>query len=181
MGIVDKIKEKYPYLTRKQRDVANYMLEDVERMSYVTLKEVARDSGVTEMTVLKTCALLGFSSFSDLKYEFRKYAARQLEYTRHLDVEYNTPRIPGYELSNTEALLQDICLFCRKLIRHLNNQCYVMITTYILIPQRRYTLALQRNPGICLCARTDRIVHRSIDRIDLNRTTQCCLCKCNWF
>ena len=31
MGIVDKIKEKYPYLTRKQRDVANYMLEDVER------------------------------------------------------------------------------------------------------------------------------------------------------
>lgn len=92
MGIVDKIKEKYPYLPRKQRDVAS---QNVERMSYVTLKKVARDSGVTEMTVLKTCVLLGFSSISDLKYEFRKYAARQLEYTRYLDAEYNTPASPA--------------------------------------------------------------------------------------
>lgn len=108
MTVIEQIQEKAPFLTRKQREVAAYMLADPERMSYVTLKEVSKDTGITEMTILKTCDSLGFASFSDLKYEFRKYAAQQMEQLRHFsDFGINPP--PDYELSDTERLLKDIC------------------------------------------------------------------------
>lgn len=109
MTVVEQIQAKYPYLTRKQRDVADYMLADPERMNYSTLKEISQEAGVTEMTVLKTCSLLGFSSFSDLKYEFRKYAASQLELLRHRDNEYSMPPAPDYEMGEPQRLLQEIC------------------------------------------------------------------------
>lgn len=109
MELMEQIRERYPFLTRKQREVADFMMEDAERMSYVTLKEMSQYLSITEMTILKTCSLLGFDSFSDMKYEFRKYAAQQLERLRHQINEYGVRPAPAYELSDTEKLLGDIC------------------------------------------------------------------------
>ena len=109
MLVTEQLQEKQPFLTRKQREVVDYMLEDPERMSYVTLKEMSRETGVTEMTILKTCSLLGFSSFSALKYEFRKFAAQQMELLRHQVNESPMPPAPAYELDNPERLLREIC------------------------------------------------------------------------
>ncbi len=108
MTIVEQIQEKYPVLTRKQREVATYMVSDPDRMSYITLKEISKDTGITEMTILKTCDSLGFASFSDLKYEFRKYAAQQMEQLRRMSDQAMSPT-PDYELTDTERLLKDIC------------------------------------------------------------------------
>ncbi len=108
MTVIEQIQEKYPFLTRKQREVADYMLEDPERMSYATLREISQDLSITEMTILKTCNLLGFASFSTLKYEFRKYAAQQLDLLRHPGVEFSTPAAPEYELGDLRRLLSEI-------------------------------------------------------------------------
>ena len=109
MTVIEQIQEKYPFLTRKQREVVDYMLEDPERMNYITLKEISRAAGVTEMTILKTCSLLGFSNFNTLKYEFRKYAAQQLELLRHRENEYSMNPAPDYELDDPQRLLREIC------------------------------------------------------------------------
>lgn len=109
MEIIEQIQSKFPFLTRKQREVADYMLEDIDRMSYVTLKEMSSELNITEMTILKTCSILGFSSFTDMKYEFRKYAARNMEAFRHPNAEYSAPRMPAYELDDMDKLLHEIC------------------------------------------------------------------------
>ena len=109
MTVIQQIQEKYHFLTRKQREVADYILEDAERMSYITLKEMSQETGVTEMTILKTCSLLGFPSFSALKYEFRKYLAQQMELYRHEVTEYSMPPTPDYELNDTYRLFKEIC------------------------------------------------------------------------
>lgn len=108
MTVVEQIQEKYPFLTRKQREVADYMLEDPDRMSYATLREISQELSITEMTILKTCNLLGFASFSALKYEFRKYSAQQIELFRHQTNEYGIPAAPDYELDDPRRLLEEI-------------------------------------------------------------------------
>lgn len=109
MTIIEQIQEKLPFLTKKQRELANYMLEDPERMAYVTLKEMSHDTNITEMTILKTCNLLGFDNFSSMKYEFRKYSAMQLEQFRQqtAGVQVSTPSVA--EKKDELSILKEIC------------------------------------------------------------------------
>lgn len=73
-NVLDVIAEKKAALPRKQRIVAEYMEQNPQLMSYITLKELSNDLQVTEITVLKTCQSLGYGGFNDIKYEFRKTA-----------------------------------------------------------------------------------------------------------
>ena len=109
MTVIEQIQSKFPFLTKKQREIADFMLDDIDRMSYITLKEMSGELNITEMTILKTCSILGFTSFTDMKYEFRKHAARQMEIFRHPNVEYSAPRMPAYELDDTDRLMYEIC------------------------------------------------------------------------
>ena len=51
------------------------MLQNPDKMCFTTLKELSRDVGVSEMTILNLCIVLGYSNYNEIKYEFRKYAA----------------------------------------------------------------------------------------------------------
>ena len=84
MDIIESIKKRSTELTRKQYMVAKYMIDHPDEMAYITLKELSRDIGVTEITILNTCASLGYESFTQIKYEFRKDII-PVSYT-HLDV-----------------------------------------------------------------------------------------------
>ena len=58
--ILTIIRKKKNGLTKKQRIVAEYMLEHQDEMSYITLRDLSRKIGVTEITILNTCQALGF-------------------------------------------------------------------------------------------------------------------------
>lgn len=107
--ILTIIRKKKNGLTKKQRIVAEYMLEHQDEMSYITLRDLSRKIGVTEITILNTCQALGFEGINAVKYEFRK--AQILE--EKIDVideisTYNIGVVPGYELSDKEQFLKEV-------------------------------------------------------------------------
>lgn len=108
MDMIAKIKNKYPELTRKQKLVADYMLKNIEKMSFLTLRELSEELEVTEVTILNACSALGFSSFNELKYESRKYASLMEKVNLHRDMEYSSIYLPEYELQNQMELLSSI-------------------------------------------------------------------------
>lgn len=108
--MIAKIKNKYPELTRKQKLIADYMLKNIEKMSFLTLRELSEELEITEVTILNACSALGFSSFNELKYESRKYASLMEKVNLHRDMEYSSVYIPEYELQNQKELLKNIML-----------------------------------------------------------------------
>ena len=80
--VIRTIRGKYPSLTKKQKDIAGYMLEHPDDMCFITLKQLSADNQVSEMTVLNLCSALGYTNFNHLKSEFRKYSAQ-----RRMDME----------------------------------------------------------------------------------------------
>lgn len=109
MDIVEKIREKYYSLTKKQKEVADFMLGNPEDMCFATLKQLSIDIKVSEMTILNFCNALEAGSFNELKYEFRNYVAAQKRAMVQSDDSYQLPYIPKGELENKGDLLHQVC------------------------------------------------------------------------
>lgn len=73
MNVIERIQEKYGEMTKKQRVLADYMLENPDSMSFMTMKNLVRpDSGFGD-DHFKLLYRAGIWELQELKYEFRKY------------------------------------------------------------------------------------------------------------
>lgn len=106
--VADVIRAKYPAMTKKQRLLADYMLEHSEAMSFMTLKELSAETGISEMTILHACTALGYGNYNELKYEFRKYITIQGKIEVQQQDLYSSPGVPEYELDDKRRLLTAI-------------------------------------------------------------------------
>lgn len=108
MNIMDNIKLQSEHLTKKQRKVADYMLEHPDEMGYITLKELSQELGVTELTILNTCTSLGYEGYNMVKYEFRKVMIMKKKIDVLEDKENYLEKVPRYEQDNREKVFYEI-------------------------------------------------------------------------
>jgi Transcriptional regulators len=71
MDSIQKIYVNYQKLTRKQKQIADYLLANPESVCYISLKELGERTSSSEVTILRMCTKLGFSNYVDLKQSFR--------------------------------------------------------------------------------------------------------------
>lgn len=108
-SIVDVINGKYQSLTKKQKDIADFMLNNPDDMCFATLKQLSVEINVSEMTILNLCTALGYANFNEVKYEFRKYASAKRKELVSRDDTYVLPYIPKGELEDRTGLFRQMC------------------------------------------------------------------------
>ena len=107
MDILQRIRDMYPALTKKQKGIADYLMENPEDVCYITLAQLSQQTASSELTLLRFCEKIGCSSFLELKNEFREYTQHMI---RLLSAPaYFPPENASCERSAKEALLTDIC------------------------------------------------------------------------
>ena len=109
MNIIERLKERYPDMTKKQKQIADYMMSHVDKMSFITLKDLSAETQVTEMTILNACSAFGYANFNEVKYEFRKYISMQNKIELHKENEYPSNYVPKCDMEEQKKLLQEIC------------------------------------------------------------------------
>ncbi|MDO5115527.1 MAG: MurR/RpiR family transcriptional regulator [Synergistaceae bacterium] len=72
--------------TPKRSSLAKYIVDNYRRLAYCTLTEMAHDSGVSETTILRFVASIGYSGFPDFMVALRK------------EIEKNAPAAPSMDL-----------------------------------------------------------------------------------
>lgn len=65
--LISKIRALYPHLTKSERRVAEYIVENTQTAIYQSITELAECCQTSEATVFRTCKSLGFSSFQEFK------------------------------------------------------------------------------------------------------------------
>lgn len=76
--LLDQIKEKFDTLSASQRLVAAFVLENYNRIPFLTITELARAAGTSSNSVIKFCESLGYSKFTEFKALFSNYAHSEL-------------------------------------------------------------------------------------------------------
>ena len=52
MEILKRIEDTYPKMTRKQKQIADYMVSHAENMAFITLRDLSHEVEITEITIL---------------------------------------------------------------------------------------------------------------------------------
>lgn len=71
MDLSDRIRKEYPAFNKTRRKIADYILEYPEKCSFLSLKDIAEQSGVTQVTLLSFCRDMGYKNFAEFKQELQ--------------------------------------------------------------------------------------------------------------
>lgn len=86
MELINAIEKNYMDLTKKQRDIADYMLANPESICYISLMELSKRTASSEVTILRLCKKLGFDNFLDLKKAFREHTKQVIKNLKGTDL-----------------------------------------------------------------------------------------------
>lgn len=67
-----KIQRVFSKLTRSQRRVAEFIIDNPSKITLMSADQLAKASGVGEATVIRFARTLGYSGYSDMKQEFQR-------------------------------------------------------------------------------------------------------------
>ena len=73
-SVLTQIQSLYPSLRPAERKVADFLLEEPDKVIYLSISECAEKCNVSETTVIRFARLLGLSGYQELKIELAKTA-----------------------------------------------------------------------------------------------------------
>ena len=62
-----ELETKNLYLTKSQQQIARYLVENPGQVAFLSITELAKETGVSEATIVRYAKELGFSGFQELK------------------------------------------------------------------------------------------------------------------
>lgn len=69
--IIEQIERVYPTLSKGQKAIADYIMENYEAVAYMTAARIGKATGVSESTVVRFATELGFSGFPHFQHQLR--------------------------------------------------------------------------------------------------------------
>lgn len=71
--ILQKVTEVFDNLTPSQKTVANFVIENINNIAFITLDDLAQKIGVSTTTVIRFARMLGYSGYSDMQMDIQSH------------------------------------------------------------------------------------------------------------
>lgn len=95
-----KIQKVYSKLTKSQRKVAEFIIDNPSKITLMSADQLAKASGVGETTVIRFARILGYNGYSDMKEEFQRSLVNNLTSSRKVE--------EGLKTVSSESVLEEL-------------------------------------------------------------------------
>ena len=105
MSVTESIREAMAGLTSKQKSIAQYIMDNPDEASYLSLKELSTRTGSSEVSVLRLCRALGYDNFVALKDALKQHTQGAFRAAT-----LSAPSLhPDNRIGTAEELLNKVC------------------------------------------------------------------------
>lgn len=109
----ERLLSHFNELSRQQRSIAEYLLENLQEVPFLSVPQLAERSGASEATVVRLCQSIGFSGFSDMKMavvenlreEMKSQTAVRPDESGHTDVLGAVAQLERHNIDQTLAAI----------------------------------------------------------------------------
>lgn len=85
-SILDRIRDSYQTMTTPRKRIADLILSEPAKCVFLSIREMAKQSNTTDVTVQNFCKGLGCDSFQEMKRELREYVMKWVSSPERLSV-----------------------------------------------------------------------------------------------
>lgn len=143
MDIIQTIHTLYPEMTKKQKSIADCLLEAPEDISYITLAQLSQRTSSSELTLLRFCQKVGCANFLELKNAFREYTQNVVKMLS--SPSYFVPDATITDVEGKSELLRQVC-------REESDACKDFFSSLDLIALISAAEAIRNGKRILICA-----------------------------
>ncbi|MBQ9942529.1 MAG: MurR/RpiR family transcriptional regulator [Christensenellaceae bacterium] len=114
IDLIDHIRQLYPKLSKGQKAIAAYIMENYDQAAFMTAGALGRKVGVSESTVVRFACVLGYEGYPKLQKHLQESIKNQLTTVQRLnlmkgmDADKIIDTVLRMEISNLKATRQDL-------------------------------------------------------------------------
>lgn len=143
MDIIQTIHTLYPEMTKKQKSIADCLLESPEDISYITLAQLSQRTSSSELTLLRFCQKVGCANFLELKNAFREYTQNMVKLLS--SPQYFVPDATITDVEGKSELLRQVC-------REESEACKDFFSSLDLLSLISAAEAIRSSKRVFICA-----------------------------
>lgn len=86
--LLKKLEEKYPHLSKGQKRLADYVIENYDKAVFLTAVKLGETVGVSESTVVRFATQLGYKGYPDFQKALEELVRNKLNSIQRMEVTY---------------------------------------------------------------------------------------------
>lgn len=96
MNVISKITAAYEHMSKSHKAIARFVLENFDKAAYLNVEQLSKQSGVSEATVVRFSAELGFPKYQNFQKAVLDYAKSKLTNVQRMEIAYG--RLSGTDI-----------------------------------------------------------------------------------
>ena len=146
VDIARKIRDTYPALSKGQKRIADSILENYDKVAYMTAANLARFVGTSESTVVRFARVLEFDGYSELQRAVQELVRTKL--TPNQRIEITKKRIGSGDI--LESVMESDINKIRYTMERINRETFDFAVRSILSAKNIYVMGARSTEPIAL-------------------------------
>lgn len=136
----DTIKEKYDTMSKTQKKIANYVLQNVTDASYLNIKKFSQLVGVSEASIIRFCEFLGYKGFIELKKDLQSLSKQENSMRERVRKSY---KAYGEKEAGVVDVFHDDILHIENTLTKLDMERFFRACNEIVLADHIYVIAFR--------------------------------------
>ncbi|MUK89386.1 SIS domain-containing protein [Ornithinibacillus sp. L9] len=137
-NVLKTIAEKVPSMSKSQKKIASYILENPHSAAFLTVGKLAKITGVSEATVVRFANFIGYAGYNELQQYMYDSVEKQLNTVERLQMSRS---VYSEQEQGIYEILEDDITNIRATMENINIEEFQKAADYILNAKKIYIVA----------------------------------------